>query len=120
MLYLINRAKNFYKDEKARKRDGNPYLRSIGVWTVMAWIALLGQLISLLNYIKNSPNLGESFSSAFGIGQLLLLVAAAIHVYISSAVESNFDLIEQQLNELKNPKNKNNPREEDEGNDGSK
>ena len=118
-IYLIDRAKNFYRDKKASKIDGNPYLKSIGVWSVMAWIALLGQLISLLFYIENSRNLEVFFSSNLAVVQLLLLVAAALHVYVSSAVKSNFDLIEQQLNELKNPKSKNNPQEDDEGNDGS-
>ena len=91
------------------------------IWFVMTLIILCGQIISIvISTAASGMNFYEYFSSPLGIVQLLLLVAAALHVYISIVVDSNFDFIEEELNKLKNPKNKNNPQEDDEGNDGSK
>ena len=92
------------------------------IWFVMTIIILIGQIISIVISMDatRGMNFYEYFSSPLGIVQLLLLVAAALHVYISIVVDSNFDFIEEELNKLKNTKNKNNPQADDEGNDGSR
>ena len=71
------------------------------IWLVTAVLALIGQL----NYFFfMSDTVNDFTETSTGQMQLILIIAAIINVYIAHAVSRNFDYIESELNELKNPK----------------
>ena len=80
-------------------------MKKIDVWVLVTWLALIGQIGSLIYSYDGNFALLET---GFGLLQLMLIIAAALHVYVAFAVASNFDFIEGELNKLKILKNKNN------------
>lgn len=72
------------------------------IWVITAVFALIGQL----NYFFFLSDTVRDFTeTSMGQIQLILIIAAFINVYIALTVSRNFDYIESELNELKNPQN---------------
>jgi len=73
------------------------------IWIITSVFALIGQL----NYFffLSDTDISDFLETSMGQIQLFLIIAAFINVYIAFAVSTNFDFIESELNEIKNPKN---------------
>ena len=72
------------------------------IWIITAVLALIGQLDY---FFFMSDTVSDFTETSVGQIQLFLIIAAIINVYIAFAVSKNFDFIESELNEIKNPKN---------------
>ena len=76
-------------------------MKKIDVWVLVTWLALIGQIGSLIYSYDGNFALLET---GFGLLQLMLIIASAIHVYVAFAVASNFDRIEAAIAKLESGK----------------